>query len=83
MEKREPSYTVGMNVNWWRHYGESMEAPYKTKNRATTWSGSQIPGRISGENHNSKRHINSMFIEALLQLPGYGSNANVQQHLNG
>ena len=36
VEKREPSYTVGMNVNWWRHYGESMEAPYKTKNRATT-----------------------------------------------
>ena len=36
VEKREPSYTVGMNVNWWHHYGESMEVPYKTQNRATT-----------------------------------------------
>ena len=22
MEKREPSYTVGTNVNWYSHYGE-------------------------------------------------------------
>ena len=21
-EKREPSYTVGQNVNWYNHYGE-------------------------------------------------------------
>ena len=24
MEKREPSYTVGGNVNWYSHYGEQM-----------------------------------------------------------
>ena len=37
MEKREPSYTVGGNVNWYRHYGKQhgvsvkklkMELPY-------------------------------------------------------
>ena len=22
VEKREPSYTVGVNANWWCHYGE-------------------------------------------------------------
>ena len=22
VEKREPSYTVGRNVNWYSHYGE-------------------------------------------------------------
>ena len=22
MEKREPSYTVGVNVNWYNHYGK-------------------------------------------------------------
>ena len=22
VEKREPSYTVGWNVNWYNHYGE-------------------------------------------------------------
>ena len=25
MEKRVPSYTVGGNVNWYHHYGNSME----------------------------------------------------------
>ena len=30
VEKREPSYTVGGNVNWYSSYGEQQ----KTKNRA-------------------------------------------------
>ena len=25
MKKREPSYTVGRNVNWCSHYGEELE----------------------------------------------------------
>jgi len=33
----------------------STEVPKKTKNRVTTRSSSTIPGRISGENSNSKR----------------------------
>ena len=33
VEKRQPSYTVGGNVNWYTHYGKSMEVPQKTKNR--------------------------------------------------
>ena len=35
VEKREPSYTIGGNVNWYSHYGERMEVPQKTKDRAT------------------------------------------------
>ena len=31
VEKREPSYTVGGNVNWYSHYGKRMEVPQKTK----------------------------------------------------
>ena len=27
VEKKEPSYTVGGNVNWCSHYGKSMEIP--------------------------------------------------------
>ena len=27
VEKREPSYTVGGNVNWCSHYGNCMEVP--------------------------------------------------------
>ena len=29
VEKREPSYTVGRNVNWYSHYGEQYEDPLK------------------------------------------------------
>ena len=32
VEKREPSYTVGRNVNWYNHYGEQYEVPQKTEN---------------------------------------------------
>ena len=33
VEKREPSYTVGGNINRCSHYGNRMEVPQKTKNR--------------------------------------------------
>ena len=29
VEKREPSYTVGGNVNWHSHYGEQYEGSFK------------------------------------------------------
>ena len=29
VEKREPSYTVGGNVNWYSHYGEQYEVSLK------------------------------------------------------
>ena len=35
VERREPSYTVGGNVNWYNHYGEQYGGSLKTKNRAT------------------------------------------------
>ena len=35
VEKREPSYTVGRNVNWYNHYGEQYGSYLKTLNRAT------------------------------------------------
>ena len=31
--KGNPLNTVGENVNWHSHYGDSMETPYKTGNR--------------------------------------------------
>ena len=31
MEKREPSYTVGGNVNWYNHYGEQYGGIYWKK----------------------------------------------------
>ena len=35
MEKKEPSFTVGGNVNWCNHNGKQYEGPQKTKNRIT------------------------------------------------
>ena len=34
--KKEPSYTVGRNVNWCSHYGEQYRGSLKTKNRVIT-----------------------------------------------
>ena len=31
MERREPSYTVGGNVNWYSHYGEQYAGSLKNK----------------------------------------------------
>ena len=35
VEKKEPSYTVGGNVNWCSHYGKQYEVSLKTKNKVT------------------------------------------------
>ena len=35
VEKREPSFTVGGNVNWHNYYGEQYGGIQKTKNRTT------------------------------------------------
>ena len=35
VERREPSYTIGGNVNWYNHYGEQCESSLKPENRAT------------------------------------------------
>ena len=65
--KREPSYTVGGNVNWCRHGGEQYGGSLKNKNRVTIWSSNPTPGHISGKdkNSNSKRYMYPMFIAAL------------------
>ena len=46
VDKREPSYTVGGNVNWFSHYGK-MEVPQKTKNRTTISSSNPTPEHMS------------------------------------
>jgi len=56
MEKGEPSYTVGGDVNCYNHYGEQYASSLKTKTRIIIWSSNYIPGHISRENNNLKRH---------------------------
>ena len=47
VEKREPSCTVGGNVNWYSQYGEHYRTTIRPSN--------PTPGHIPWENHNSKR----------------------------
>ena len=35
VEKKEPSFTVGENVNWYNHYGKQYGGTQKTKCRTT------------------------------------------------
>ena len=55
--EREPSYTVGGNIHWYNHYREQYGVSLKkTENRTTMLFNNPIPGHISRENHNLKRH---------------------------
>ena len=47
MEKKEPLYTVGGNVNWCSHCGKHYGSFLKTKNGTTMWPSNSIPGYIS------------------------------------
>ena len=56
VEKREPSCTVGGNINWYNCYGEQYGVSLKNEN-TTVWSSNTTPGHISGENRNTKRYM--------------------------
>ena len=55
MGKREPSYTIGGNVNWYHHYGEQYRGSLNTK--VAIWSNNITPGYVSGVKNNLKRHM--------------------------
>ena len=59
VEKRESSFTVSRNINWYNHYGEEYEDSLKTENRTAMRSSNPTPGHISGENHTLKRCMHS------------------------
>ena len=42
MAKKEPSYTVGGNVNWYSHYREQYGGALKTKNREELQDGRRV-----------------------------------------
>ena len=46
VERREPSCTVGGNVNWCSHCAEQDGASLNTKNRTTICSSNSTPGHI-------------------------------------
>ena len=58
VEKRELSYTIGENVNWYNHYGEQCRGSIKkkknTKNKDTIWFSNPTPEHVSREKHDAK-----------------------------
>ena len=59
VEKREPSYTFGGNVNWSSHCGEQYGDSSKLFKKTTIWSSNSPRVYLSEENKNtnSKRYI--------------------------
>lgn len=46
MEKRDPLCTVGVNINWHRHYEKQFGSSSKIKNKNIVWSSTPISGYI-------------------------------------
>ena len=64
MEKREPSCTVGGNVNWYSDYGEQYGDSLKTWNKTIIWPNNPTTGHICQVNH-QKDTCTPMFIAVL------------------
>ena len=59
VEEEEPFYTVGGNVNWYRHSENSMEFSQRTKDRISIWLSSSTLSYIyeKAKNIISKRYM--------------------------
>ena len=72
MEKREPSFTVGRNVNWYSHHGRQYEDSLKKKLGIKPPYDPEIPlvGIYPEETKIEKDTCTSMFIAALFTIAG-------------
>ena len=81
MEKTEPFYTVGGNVNWCSHCRKQYGGLWKTKNRSTIWPSNPNPKHIPKENHNSKRHMQPALTAAGLTVVRTWTQPEQHEHL--
>ena len=49
VEKGEPSYPAGRNVNWGSHMEKSMEVSQKNEKQSYHVTSNSTPGHVSGE----------------------------------
>ena len=68
MEKREPLYTVGGNVNWFSHYGEHCGGSLKTENRVTVSSVQSCPTLCNPMDQASLSITNSRSLLKLMSI---------------
>ena len=59
VEKKEPSYCVGGNVGWYRHYRKQCGYSLELKYRIGIWPSNLTPEHIFGEHPSSKRYMHS------------------------
>ena len=67
MEKKEPSFTVGGNVNWYNQYRESTEVPLKTKKLLYDPASPLLGIYLENINYDMKSYT-SVFTAALLTI---------------
>ena len=65
MERREPPYTDGGNVNWYSHYGRRYGDSLKTRNKTAIWPSILTLGTYPEETKLEKDTCIPLFIAAL------------------
>ena len=83
MEKKEPSCTIGGNVNWYSHHGEQYVDSLKTGNKQSYDTMIPILGIYTEKIIIQKDTCTTKFTAALLTKERHGSNLNVQWQKNG
>jgi len=68
VEKREPSCTVGGNVNWYRHYGEKHGGSLRLKTELLYDSAIPLLGLYPEENMTQKDICTPVFIVVLFTI---------------
>ena len=68
MERSEPSYTVGGNVNWYSHYGEKYGGSLKTKTELSYHPAIPLLGIYLERNMTRKDTCTPLFTEALFTI---------------
>ena len=82
--KREPSYNVDWNANWYSYYKETVWRFLKKLKQNYIWLHYPTTEHRPEENHNSKKmHAPQCSLKHCIQQPGQGSDLNVHQHRNG
>ena len=84
MEKREPSFTVGRNVNWYSRYGRQYEDSLKKLGIKPPYD-PEIPlvGIYPEETKIEKDTCTAVFIAALFTIAGTWKQARCLWQMNG
>ena len=84
VEKRESSYTVGGNANYYSHYGEQCEHSLKNwKQNCHTTQQSHCRAHTLRKRELKETHVPQCSLQHCLQQLGHGSNLDVHQQMNG